>query len=49
VAVRASPLGGGGNTTNADLAVAGGRDASRIDDTLDAARAALASAGSGAS
>jgi alanyl-tRNA synthetase len=49
VAELASTLGGGGNTNTPDLAGAGGRDASPIDDTLDAARAALASAGSGAS
>jgi hypothetical protein len=49
VAALAAPLGGGANTNTPDLAVAGGRAASPIDDTLDAARAALASAGSGAS
>jgi hypothetical protein len=49
VAELASTLGGGGNTKNADLAVAGGGDASRSDDTRDAARGAVASAGSGAS
>ena len=38
----ASTLGGGGNTKNADFAMAGGRDAARIDDTLIAARERLA-------
>ena len=47
VAQLASTLGGGGNTKNADLAVAGGRDAARIDDTLAAARAALTASASG--
>lgn len=34
----APTLGGGGNTKNPDFAMAGGRDASRIDDALQAAR-----------
>jgi alanyl-tRNA synthetase len=36
-----STLGGGGNTKNAELAMAGGRDVGRIDATLEAARARL--------
>ncbi len=40
----AGTLGGGGNTRNAELAMAGGRDASRIDATLDAARSLLVGA-----
>jgi alanyl-tRNA synthetase len=36
-----STLGGGGNTKNARLAMAGGRDADRVDATLDAARTRL--------
>ncbi|HET8930046.1 MAG TPA: alanine--tRNA ligase [Acidimicrobiales bacterium] len=36
-----STLGGGGNTKNAELAMAGGRDAARVDATLAAARVLL--------
>lgn len=43
----ASVLGGGGNTKNAELAMAGGKDASRIDAVLDAARASLAASPTG--
>ena len=41
VSSLADVLGGGGNTKNADLAMAGGRDAGRIDATLHAARSEL--------
>ncbi len=37
----AATLGGGGNTKNAELAMAGGRDVDRIDATLEQARATL--------
>ena len=37
----AGALGGGGNTKNAEIALAGGRDAARVDAALDAARVEL--------
>ncbi len=45
----ASTLGGGGNTKNPDVAVAGGRDVERIDDTLATARGLLLADAAGGS
>jgi alanyl-tRNA synthetase len=42
----ARTLQGGGNTKNPELAVAGGKDPSRLDEVLAAARAELGIAGS---
>jgi alanyl-tRNA synthetase len=38
-------LGGGGGGRNAELAMAGGRDASRLDEALEDVRAKLAEVG----
>ncbi len=45
VAPAAQMLGGGGGGRNAELAMAGGRDATRLDEALEAVRAKLAEVG----
>jgi alanyl-tRNA synthetase len=45
VAPAAQMLGGGGGGRNAELAMAGGRDASRLDEALEDVRAKLAEVG----